>query len=33
MLEGNLSFDSLTTADGIQMILAQLTRIQHGIFA
>lgn len=33
MLEGNLSFDSLTTADGIQMIQAQLARIQHGIFA
>lgn len=33
MLEGNLSPESLTTADGIQMIQAQLARIQHGIFA
>lgn len=33
MLEGNISFESLTTADGIQMVLAQLSRIQHGIFA
>ena len=33
MLEGTLSFDSLTTAYGIQMILTQLTRIQHGILA
>lgn len=33
MLEGNLSFDSLTTAQGIQMVLIQLGRIQHGIFA
>lgn len=33
MLEGNLSFDTLTTTDGIQSILTQLGRIQHGIFA
>ena len=33
MLEGNLSFDALTTADGIQKVLTQLGRIQHGIFA
>ena len=33
MLEGNLSFDSLTSAEGIQMVLTQLGRIQHGIFA
>ncbi len=33
MLEGNLSLESLTTADGIQLVLTQLGRIQHGIFA
>lgn len=33
MLEGNLSFESLTTAEGIQMVLTQLGRIQHGILA
>jgi putative toxin-antitoxin system antitoxin component (TIGR02293 family) len=33
MLEGNLSFESLTTTDGIQKVLTQLGRIQHGIFA
>jgi putative toxin-antitoxin system antitoxin component (TIGR02293 family) len=33
MLEGNLSFESLTSAEGIQMVLTQLGRIQHGIFA
>jgi len=33
MLEGNLSFDSLTTYDGIQKVLTQLGRIQHGILA
>ena len=33
MLEGNLSFDSLTTIEGIQKIMTQLGRIQHGIFA
>lgn len=33
MLEGDLSFDSLTTAQGIQMVLTQLGRIQYGILA
>jgi putative toxin-antitoxin system antitoxin component (TIGR02293 family) len=33
MLEGSLSFESLTTTDGIQKVLTQLGRIQHGIFA
>lgn len=33
MLGGNLSFESLTSADGIERILTQLTRIQHGLFA
>jgi putative toxin-antitoxin system antitoxin component (TIGR02293 family) len=33
MLDGNLSFESLTTAEGIQMVLTQLGRSQHGIFA
>ncbi|MGF2414344.1 type II RES/Xre toxin-antitoxin system antitoxin [Ferruginibacter sp.] len=33
MLGGNLSFESLTTNEGIQKILTQLGRIQHGIFA
>ncbi|MBL7703343.1 MAG: DUF2384 domain-containing protein [Ferruginibacter sp.] len=33
MLEGNLSFDSLTTYEGIQKVLTQLGRIQHGILA
>lgn len=33
MLEGNLSFDSLTSYDGIQRVLTQLGRIQHGLFA
>lgn len=33
MLEGTLSLDSLTTASGIQMVLVQLGRIQHGILA
>jgi putative toxin-antitoxin system antitoxin component (TIGR02293 family) len=33
MLEGQLSLDSLTTAHGIQMVLTQLGRIQHGILA
>jgi len=33
MLEGTLSFDSLTSAHGIQMILLQLGRIQHGILS
>ena len=33
MLEGNLSFDSLTSYSGIEKILTQLGRIQHGLFA
>jgi len=33
MLEGNLSFDSLTSYEGIQKVLTQLGRIQHGILA
>lgn len=33
MLEGPLSFESLTTTNGIQMVLTQLGRIQHGILA
>lgn len=33
MLEGELSLASLTTSHGIQMILIQLGRIQHGILA
>ena len=33
MLEGNLSFASLTSYDGILKVLTQLGRIQHGIFA
>ncbi len=33
MLEGNLSFSSLTTYEGIQKVLTQLGRIQHGILA
>jgi len=33
MLEGTLSFNSLTTYDGIQKVLTQLGRIQHGILA
>ncbi len=33
MLEGNLSFNSLTTYDGIQNVVIQLNRIQHGLFA
>jgi uncharacterized protein (DUF2384 family) len=33
MLEGTLSFESLTTYDGIQKVLIQLGRIQHGILA
>lgn len=32
MLEGNLSFASLTTYEGIQKVLTQLGRIQHGLF-
>ncbi len=33
MLEGNLSFHSLTSYEGIQKVLTQLGRIQHGILA
>ena len=33
MLEGNLSILSLTTNDGINKILTQLGRIEHGLFA
>lgn len=33
MAEGTLSFQSLTSGHGIQMILTQLGRIQHGILA
>jgi putative toxin-antitoxin system antitoxin component (TIGR02293 family) len=33
MLEGNLSFDALTTIEGIQKVMTQLGRIQHGILA
>ncbi len=33
MLEGNLSFNSLTSYEGIQKVLTQLVRIQHGLFA
>ena len=33
MLEGQLSLASLTTSHGIQMVLTQLGRIQHGILA
>ena len=33
MLEGNLSINSLSTYEGIQNVMIQLSRIQHGIFA
>jgi putative toxin-antitoxin system antitoxin component (TIGR02293 family) len=33
MLEGELSFASLTSHDGIQKILIQIGRIEHGILA
>lgn len=33
MLEGNLSFESLTSYAGIEKVLTQLGRIQHGLFA
>ncbi len=33
MLEGSLSFDSLTSYSGIEKVLTQLSRIQHGLFA
>jgi putative toxin-antitoxin system antitoxin component (TIGR02293 family) len=32
-LEGSISIDSLTTNHGIQLVLTQLGRIQHGILA
>lgn len=32
MLEGNLSFESLTSYEGIMQVLTQLERIQHGLF-
>lgn len=32
-IEGELGIDSLTTSHGIQMVLTQLGRIQHGILA
>ena len=33
MLGGNLSLESLTTSVGIERLLTQLYRIQHGLFA
>ena len=33
MLEGTLSIESLHSLDGIEKILTQLGRIQHGLFA
>ncbi len=33
MLEGDLSFYSLTSYDGIQKVLIQIGRIEHGILA
>ena len=33
MLEGNLSFDSLSSYSGIEKVLIQLGRIQQGLFA
>ena len=33
MLEGNLSLHSLATFEGINMVLTQLGRIEHGLFA
>ncbi|MEP6674547.1 MAG: hypothetical protein ABJA78_05315 [Ferruginibacter sp.] len=32
-LEGNLSFESLTTHEGIEKVLTQMGRIEHGLFA
>ena len=32
-LEGTLSFESLTTHEGIEKVLTQLGRIEHGLFA
>ncbi|MEO6229413.1 MAG: antitoxin Xre-like helix-turn-helix domain-containing protein [Ferruginibacter sp.] len=33
MLEGELSFNSLTSYEGIQKVLTQLGRIEHGVLA
>ena len=33
MLGGKLSFESLTSAHGLELVLTQLHRIQHGLFA
>ena len=33
MLEGDLSFSSLTSFEGIQKVLTQIGRIEHGILA
>lgn len=33
MLEGDLSFNSLTSYDGIQKVLTQIGRIEHGILS
>ncbi len=33
ILEGNLSIESLHSLDGIEKVLTQLGRIQHGLFA
>jgi len=33
MLEGNLSINSLRSIDGINLVLTQLGRIEHGLFA
>lgn len=33
MLEGNLSLESLSSYSGIEKVLTQLVRIQHGLFA
>ncbi len=33
MLEGNLSIESLNSLEGIEKVLTQLGRIQHGLFA
>ncbi|MEO6671428.1 MAG: antitoxin Xre-like helix-turn-helix domain-containing protein [Ferruginibacter sp.] len=33
MLEGTLSLESLQSLDGIEKVLTQLGRIQHGLFA
>ena len=33
MLEGNLSIKSLKSIDGINLVLTQLGRIEHGLFA